>query len=86
MVNNKCLAGCSQELESPWELPVELLLRTGENSVHMKGGEISIFKLILRFIVPGFLVVIMKQARSAANCEIFCERPNSEVLFALLLP
>lgn len=39
---------------------MELLLRTGENSVHMKEGEVSIFKLFLSFIVPGFLVVIMK--------------------------
>lgn len=33
---------------------MELLLGTGENSVHMKEGEISIFKLFLRFVVPVF--------------------------------
>lgn len=40
--------------------PVELLLRTREKFVHMKEGEISIFRVFRSFMVPGCLVVVMK--------------------------
>lgn len=33
---------------------MELLLRTVENLVYMKEGEISIFKLFLNVVIPGF--------------------------------